>query len=186
MVKTLVYWSQLYEKLKFESFCLDIETAKYNGPISVVGLYQPADGQVEFVSLVRGDTLTLENLKSALQNVKMLITYNGLRHDIPMIKREFPGAIPEGIPVIDLYLFARRLEMNTNLKVLENTMRIDRLEDSSKRRGLAIRRWRRYREHDDHDALAKLLEYNRQDTINLYPLAEELVGLVHERLAQGT
>jgi uncharacterized protein YprB with RNaseH-like and TPR domain len=186
MVETLRYWSQLYEKLKFESFCLDIETSRYNGPISVIGLYRPADGPVECLSLVRGQNLSLESLKTALQDAKMLVTYNGLRHDIPMIRREFPGAIPGQIPVIDLYRFARRLEMNTNLKVLETTMGIDRLEDSSKRRGMAIRRWRRYREHNDQDALAKLLEYNKQDTINLYPLAEQLVAMVKERLSMAS
>ncbi|MBI3192406.1 MAG: hypothetical protein HYZ36_07050 [Pedosphaera parvula] len=47
MVAPLSYWCGLYRQFKSRSLCLDIETAGYGKPITVVGLYQP----LEFGSL---------------------------------------------------------------------------------------------------------------------------------------
>ena len=129
---------------------------------------------------MKGRNLSYENLKKAFAGCKMLVTYNGIIFDVPKIRQEFPGIISEGIPIIDLYRFARKLGMNTNLKVLENTLGIERLEDYQKKRNIAVRLWKRFAQYNDARALSMLLEYNRQDTINLYPIAEELVARVFE------
>jgi uncharacterized protein YprB with RNaseH-like and TPR domain len=177
MTASLLYWCEVYKKLKYEALCLDVETEGFNKPISVVGLYQPKDGLVEHTFFVRGKDLTLENLKQAFKSCKLLITYNGLSLDIPKIKQEFPGAIPENIPVLDLYLFARKLGLDTNLKVLETTLNIDRLFEHTKRRFIAAKLWRKYSLGKNQQALLTLIEYNKQDTINLYPIAEQLVAM---------
>ena len=183
MVLPLHYWRELYERHKPTALCLDIEVSRYNGPISVLGLYQPKDGLIECQQFVKGKDLTRENLVQAFTGCTMLITFNGRKFDVPRIKREFPGVIPN-IPIIDLYLFARRLGMKTNLKVLENTFGIDRLDPRTKRRGIAVRLWKRYITYGDEKALALLLEYNKQDTVNLYPLAEELMELANMKQAE--
>jgi len=131
---------------------------------------------------VRGKNLNYGNLKRAFDGCKMLVTYNGIKHDVPKIKQEFPGVVPEKMPNIDLYRFARMLDLNTNLKVLENTLAIERMEEFSKKRRIAVKLWRRYSRYNDVRALSMLLEYNKQDTVNLYPIAEELVERVYERL----
>lgn len=182
MPESLRYWCGLYQRLKYESFCVDIETDRFNGSISVIGLYMPKEGPIEFHSFVRGHNLLADELKTILQDCRLLITYNGLRFDVPKIRKDFPGVLPEKVPVIDLYLFARRLALNTNLKVLENTFCIERMDERTKRRGIAVKLWRKYERYGDKTALQTLVEYNRQDTINLYPLAEELVALVYKRL----
>lgn len=174
---TLQYWCDLYEQLKFESLCLDIEVTSFGGPIAVVGLYKPKDGVIEVDSYIRGRNLTIDNLKAAFVGCKMLITFNGLKFDVPKIRSEFPGVLPEKIPVLDLYLFIRMLGINTNLKVMENTLRIDRLDDFTKKRHIATRLWRSYESYRNEKDLGLLLEYNRQDTANLYPMAEQLVKL---------
>ncbi|MFH1787321.1 MAG: ribonuclease H-like domain-containing protein [archaeon] len=121
------------------------------------------------------------NLSNALKNCPLLITYNGIKHDIPKINSEFQNIIPKNIPVIDIYRFSRRLGFNTNLKVLENTFNISRLKESSKKRRIATKLWREYLDKDDLQALEELLEYNKQDTINLYFLAEKLSILLKEK-----
>lgn len=106
MVQSLLYWCELYDRLKFESLCLDIETVSFNGPISVVGIYRPRDGVMESDAFVRGRNLSADVLKAAFADCKMFITFNGRQFDVPHIRKLFPGAIPETMPVIDLYLFA--------------------------------------------------------------------------------
>jgi uncharacterized protein YprB with RNaseH-like and TPR domain len=174
MVQPLQYWCELYERHKQTALCLDIEVTRFNGPISIVGLYKPKDGLIECQQFVKGRDLNQRNLTKAFVGCTLLITFNGRKFDVPRIKREFPGAIPH-VPIIDLYLIASRLNLKTNLKVLENTFGIDRLDPRTKRRGIAVRLWKRYITYKDEKALALLLEYNKQDTVNLYPLAEELM-----------
>lgn len=178
MVENLLVWCDLYDRLKSDSLCIDIETTRFNGPISVLGLYRPRDGVIEYEAFVKGQNLSGRNLKTAFANCKLLITFNGLRFDIPHIRKWFPGALPN-LPVIDLYLFARRLGLNASLKVIESTLGIDRLEMQGQQK-IAVRLWQRFERYQDHNALRRLLEYNRQDTINLYPLAEELVALTRK------
>jgi uncharacterized protein len=173
MVLPLNHWCELYAKLKHAALCLDIETTGWNKPISIIGLYRPQDGIPEVIQLIRGENLTRDNLRWALQGCKLFITYNGIKFDLPRIRAEFSGVIPYNIPVLDLYRFAKRCGMKTVLITLENTFRIERMEPFSKRKGIAVKLWKRY-QLGDRESLRRLLEYNRQDTINLYPLAEEL------------
>ena len=173
MILPLSHWCDLYHQFKHAALCLDIETTGWNKPISVIGLYRPKEGIPEVLQLIRGQSLTRENLTWALNGCKLLITYNGIKFDLKRIRQDFPGILPYNIPVLDLYRFSKRCGIKTDLKSLENTFRIDRMEEFSKRKGIAVDLWRRY-QNGDQEALRKLLEYNRQDTINLYPLAEEL------------
>lgn len=173
MVRSLRVWCDLYDRLKYQALCVDIETTCFNGPISVVGTYQPKPGVIEAESFIKGQNLSTQNLKTAFSNCRLLVTFNGLRFDIPHIKKWFPGAIPN-VPVIDLYLFAKKLDLNASLKTLEHTFRIDRFNATDKR-GIAIKLWKRYERYHDPKALDELLRYNQQDTVNLYPLAEQLV-----------
>jgi len=174
------YWCELYKKLKHEALCLDIETTGFNGSITLVGLYNPRDGLMEHTYFIRNKDLNTENLKKAFQNCKLLITYNGASFDVPRIKREFPGSIPEEVLNFDLYLLAKKLKLNTNLKVLETTLGIDRLHEESKKRHIAVNLWKKYAHGKNEKALLALIEYNKQDTINLYPLAEKLIERAYQ------
>jgi uncharacterized protein len=177
MPRPLLYWCKLYAQLINAALCVDIETTHFNGPISVMGVFKPEEGPVESLSFVRGRDLSLENLRQVFAGVRLLITFNGVSFDIPRIRQEFPGVLPDSIPVLDLYRLAWRLGLNTNLKVLENTFGISRLEEEQSQRFNAVRLWKRYAALKDEEALRKLVAYNRQDTINLYPLANYLVGM---------
>ena len=176
MAYSVEYWRNLYQQFKDNALCLDIETTEYNGTISMIGLYKPQDGMIEYSSLIRNENLDRSNLQQAVSGCKLLITYNGHSFDLPKIKAEFPNALPNNIPNLDLYLFAKRLNIGTGLKVLENTFGVWRPNDAEKK-GMAIKLWKRYTHYRDDSALSRLIEYNKQDVINLYPLAEELMRL---------
>jgi uncharacterized protein YprB with RNaseH-like and TPR domain len=175
---------KLYKELKKHALCLDVEYAYFNGPISVIGLYKPAEGEIIYDSFVRGKNLNFENLKMAFSGCKLLITYNGFILDIPRIQNEFPGVLPKDVKVMDLYLMAKDLGLDTNLKVLETTLGIDRLHEFTKKRHIATKLWRKYEKNKNEKALNDLLEYNKQDTINLYPIAEKLVEMVLKKINQ--
>ena len=82
MTLPLSHWAGLYTAYKSDSLCLDIETEGVHGPITIVGLYRPRDGLIECTQLVRGIDLTQESLRNALKNCRLLITFNGIKHDI--------------------------------------------------------------------------------------------------------
>jgi len=169
---SLQYWVALYEELKHKSLCLDIEVTQYGGPIAIIGTYVPKNGEIQYNSFIKNKDLTQNNLKNLFSDCKLLITYNGLAFDIPKINKEFSGAIPQETRILDIYQLVRKLGLGTNLKVLENTLGIERMNGDHK--GKAIRLWRRYSQYRDKAALQELLEYNRQDVINLYPIMEEI------------
>lgn len=177
----LTYWADLFKKYRYDALCLDIETTGMRGEIALVGLYKPKEGEIIHTYFLKDVNLTKENLRQALKNCKLLITYNGLNMDIRLIKKEFPGVIPENVKVLDLYLFARQLGINTNLKALEHTFGIERLNRFTERRGIAVKMWKRYIAKNDQTALKTLIEYNKQDAINLYFIAEELIKILEER-----
>jgi len=151
-----------------------------NKPISVIGLFTPKDGPVEHDVFIRGRNLTWENLAKAFKDCHLIITYNGLAHDIPKIRSEFPSLLPDDFPILDLYRIAKRLGYDTNLKSLEFNFGIKRLYDYTERRHIAVRLWKKYEEKKDEQALNMLIEYNKQDTVNLYLLAEQLMKMVRK------
>lgn len=75
-----------------------------------------------------------------------------------------------------MYLFASTIGIDTNLKVLESTLYIDRINENTKKRNIACSLWFKYERSGSEEELNTLIDYNKQDTINLYPIAEQLVN----------
>jgi uncharacterized protein YprB with RNaseH-like and TPR domain len=172
------HWKELYEKFKHQALCVDVEATYWNGPISIVGVYKPKEGEIEYTAFVMGKNLTTANLKQAFEGCRLLITFNGTNYDVPEIKKQFPGVIPENIPVVDLYLLARRLDLNAGLKTLEQNFKIFRRKSVDSKKKISTKMWRKYEQTGDEKFLNILIEYNREDTINLYPLAEKIMKMV--------
>jgi len=181
MTDSIKTWIAIYEKLKDKALCMDIECCYWNGPISLVGIYKPTEGQIISESFVKGQNLTRTNLKHAFKDCKLLITYNGLKFDVPKLQKDFPGTLPKKIPTFDIYIFSKLLGINTNLKVLETSLGIERHESVEGKRHVSTRLWKRWSEKNDKKALDLLIEYNRQDVINMYPLAEKLIDMAKEK-----
>lgn len=61
---------------------LDIETS-FGGKVTVVGIFIAPDRMVQLV----GDEVNESNLMDALLPAEVIVTYNGSRFDLPVIKK---------------------------------------------------------------------------------------------------
>jgi uncharacterized protein YprB with RNaseH-like and TPR domain len=174
------HW-RLYNAFKKGAVCLDIETNGYmpggGGYVTAVGLYDGFD----YRCLIRGRDLSAENLRNAISGYKYLITFYGSVFDIPFIERAISGVV-FGIPHFDLCFGARRLGLKGGLKRLEAEFGIERPPETKGMDGYdAVRLWERGR-RGSAEALELLIMYNREDTVNLYRMAD----IIYKRLRART
>ncbi|MBS3908490.1 MAG: ribonuclease H-like domain-containing protein [Actinobacteria bacterium] len=141
---------------------LDIETS-FSNELTVVGFYIADNGTL--IQMI-GEEITPETLMARLDGVTTLYTYNGNRFDLPMIRQCLGVNLRKGFESRDLMYDCWKRNLKGGLKVVERTLGIGR---SIFGRGEDDPRilWRRYRLHRSLDALERLLEYNREDTLNL-------------------
>lgn len=170
----MAQWYEVFERLLPHTVCVDIETTGWNGAIAIVGIYRPKDGVIEVDQLIRGRTLSRDALLAAFSGVQLIVTFNGDAFDLKKIEEEFAGVLPLTAARLDLYRIAKSLGYLYHLKLLEYHCNVERPEWMWQKRRIAVRLWRRYAEHGDEAALRALLEYNAQDTANLYLVALEL------------
>lgn len=151
---------------------LDIETS-FLGEITVVGLHAEDRG---FVQLVGGGITELA-LWTALEGVQTICTYNGTRFDLPVIRRRLGLDLRAAFTSHDLMYDCWRRNLYGGLKRVE-----ERLEIPRSTRGVdgieAMRLWHRYETTRDREALMILLEYNREDVLNLEILDRTLQGMI--------
>ena len=103
-----------------------------------------------------------------------------LFRSIPVLKNSFPD-LDFNLPHLDLRFASRKVGFRGGLKQLETDLKIRRADDIEGVDGFeAVRLWKRWDGYSDHDALEKLIEYNRADTINL----EEITRIIYPRLVK--
>lgn len=161
----------------FDGYC-DIETTGLSwldADITVIGIFLVNAGGSRLVQLV-GREVTRDNLIQTLKGVRTIYTYNGSRFDLPFIQ----GSIGINLEAVadhhDLMYDCWRCNLFGGFKAVEQQLGIPRRLQGIT--GLdAVLLWQRYREYGDLDALATLLEYNKEDVVNLKVLKERL-GLV--------
>lgn len=151
---------------------LDIETTGLDigrDAVTVVGLY---DGRKKR-SFVKG--VNLEDLPAALEEIRLLVTFNGSRFDVPFLRRAFPRMRLDQLH-LDLMDPLHRLGFWGGLKRIERRLGIERSDETAGMSGFdAVHLWAEYEAGDD-DALDTLVAYNREDVVNLEPLAEFAYG----------
>ena len=149
---------------------LDIETS-FSGEITVIGIYY-SDGRL--IQLT-GDEVNYDTLLASLNRAETIITYNGSRFDLPVIRNRLGIDLTQYYNCYDLMYDCWKYNLYGGLKSVEEQLGIDR---NSK--GIdgweAMRLWENYRTHNDHQALSTLLQYNRDDVINLVTLEKKLKG----------
>lgn len=154
---------------------LDIETTGLSpeySAVTVVGIFICNGNNTEFVHLV-GEGITVENILDALQGVGVLYTYNSKSFDLPFIHRCVGVNLAELFEHHDLMYDCWRNNLYGGFKSVERQSGIDRkLKEVDGYE--AVRLWWRYVNDYDQYALAKLLEYNREDVVNLKALKERL------------
>ena len=154
---------------------LDIETtglSRYHDQITVIGIGRcPADG-MDVVHLY-DSTLTAIHLNESLAAVSSLYTYNGRRFDLPFINEKLGVDLENRLDHHDLMFDCWNANLMGGLKAVERILNIPReLVDID---GLeAIDLWYRYKNHGDGHALRTLLDYNKEDVVNLSRLKDKL------------
>jgi len=153
----------------FRNSCLylDIETDGGNSVdgITTIGAY---DGQ-HFVALIKGQDL--ESFRDLITNYSMLVTFNGLQFDIPVLQRRFRDILFDHIH-LDVMIPLKRLGYRGGLKNIEKQIGIRRAPETDGLTGRdAIWLWRRYL-RGDSSALEILIAYNREDCVNMEALAK--------------
>jgi len=150
---------------------LDIETCA-GGQVTVVGIYREDRG---FTQLVGGE-ITDVRLWDALDGVEVVCTFNGDRFDLPILERQVRVDLRAQMRSLDLLRECRTHKIKGGLKRLEQRFGIARAT-----RGMngwdAVRLWARYEQEGDRDALQLLLDYNREDVMNLIALERIVVGV---------
>jgi uncharacterized protein len=165
---------------------LDIETTGlYPGhsQITVVGIYLHGGDQGRLIQLV-GSDITADSLCDKLAGITTINTYNGSRFDLPFIQACHHIDLTSRFRHCDLMYHCWRNNLYGGLKSVERQLGINR--KLTEVNGFeAVRLWWRYVNDYDKQALAKLLEYNREDVVNLSVLKHMLLP-DHERTNEYT
>jgi uncharacterized protein len=161
---------------------LDIETTGLTPDqcqITVIGIYLTGDGSDKVIQLV-GDDINADSLMAELEGVDLLHTYNGSRFDLPFIDARHRVDLSREFRHIDLMFHCWDRNLTGGLKSVERQLGINRRLTGVN--GLeAIRLWWAYVNENDEQALRTLLEYNREDVVNLKTLKEKLKTIKPER-----
>ena len=171
------HW-RLFRNFRPRTAYLDIETTGTFWPgllVTVVGLYDGASMR----QFVQG--YNLREFPRVLEELDVLVTFNGTQFDLPVLKTYFPGLrLP---PVhVDLRFLLARLGFKGGLKKIEPCFGIRRPKEVKGMDGyMAVILWERY-QRGDRTALDLLLKYNREDVVNLELLMERAFELSREHL----
>ncbi len=155
---------------------LDIETTgltTYDCEITVIGIHICRGGETEFVQMV-GRDITAEGILEALRGVDVIYSYNGSRFDLPFIYSRLGINLAELFAHHDLMYDCWRNNLYGGLKAVEMQLGIKRI--LAEMNGyMAVRLWWKYVDSFDLDALNTLLEYNKEDVVNLKTLKDMLL-----------
>ncbi|QLG62384.1 ribonuclease H-like domain-containing protein [Halorarum salinum] len=165
---------RLYENFRESACFFDIETT---------GLSQDRDrvttvtfhGAGGTTTLVRGRDLTREAVRDRLDDADLLVSFNGKRFDAPFLEASFD--LDVDTPHLDLMYPCRALELTGGLKPVERELGVAREGPDVTGRD-AVRLWYEY-EDGDESALETLVSYNRDDTVNLRTIADEVTSRLH-------
>ncbi len=155
---------------------LDTETTGlspwYSG-ITVVGIYLCNGDDANFIQLV-GEDITAASVLEALVGVDIIYTYNGSRFDLPFIYTLLGINLAKIFTHRDLMYDCWKNNLYGGFKAVERQLGIERR--LTEVNGCeAVKLWWRYVNYFDLDALTTLLEYNKEDVLNLKILKEMLL-----------
>ena len=155
---------------------LDIETTGLSPTdcmVTVVGMYICNGEDAKVIQLV-GKNITINSLLEALEGVNIIHTYNGSRFDLPFINGCLGIDLNRIFPHRDLMYDCWKNNLYGGLKAVERQLGIERrLKDMNGWE--AVKLWWKYVDSFDLEALNKLLEYNKEDVVNLRVLKTKLL-----------
>ncbi len=173
------HW-RLFRHFRPRTAYLDIETSGAWWPemaVTVVGLY---DGRT-MRQFVLGQNL--QDFPEALADFEVLVTFNGSQFDVPVLQAYFPDLYLPPLH-LDLRFILARLGFKGGLKKIEPRFGIHRAPEVADMNGYdAVLLWERF-QRGDLTARELLLQYNKEDVLNLETLMAQAFELGRRRLLQ--
>lgn len=154
---------------------LDIETtglSPFHDDITVVGISFGGVRDKDIIQLV-GKDVSAANLVNVLKSATTICTYNGEQFDLRFIRQKLSVDLMADFEHHDLMQDCWANGLYGGMKAVERTLGIRRsLTDVD---GLqAVRLWWAYVRRHDQNALQTLLDYNKEDVLNLKHLERKL------------
>lgn len=182
-----------YSHFREHACFLDIETTGLSAQYAHVTAVC-VHGSRGTKSYIADDNMHL--LADDLEEYKYVVTFNGARFDLPFLSRSMGLVFPQ--IHLDLLYPLKSLGLRGGLKNVEKQLGMSRDTDGVTGYD-AVRLWHAYkndrsvevagRRVKGKDALDLLVEYNREDTVNLEKLADyavkELSDIMHASLRQA-
>ena len=154
---------------------LDIETTGLSrdyADLTVVGV-ATMKGTSLAVAQLYGNQISAAGICRLLEGVDELYTYNGSRFDLPFIRRKLNLDLKQQVAHTDLMYNCWKQDLKGGLKKVEAKLGIRRRHPEVNGY-MAVRLWWDYVNNNNAAALRVLLEYNREDIVNLHTLREKL------------
>lgn len=140
---------------------LDIETTR-SGGVSMVGMWSEERGLVQLY----GHDLTTEALENAVPTDYRVVTFNGLRFDLPIIARLYDLDLRLRNRCLDLMDACHAKGIKGGQKAIEERLGIRR-ETEGMRGYHAPQLWDDWWEAGNRDSLDVLLKYNEEDVMGM-------------------
>jgi len=160
--------------MKYRAY-LDIETTGFSShdcDLTVIGIALEVGRKCQVVQLIEKD-LSKTRLLKTLKDVDELYSYNGNRFDLPFIEVKLGINLKKCFEHTDLMYDCWRQNLKGGLKVVEQLLGINRkLKDVDGY--MAVLLWHDYRTNGNKQSLRMLLDYNKEDVVNLRLLRRKL------------
>ena len=154
---------------------LDIETtglSRRSCDLTVVGV-ATFRGTQQKVSQLVGAQIRADSVLGLLNGVDEVYTYNGSRFDLPFIRAKLDVDLKTCVRHTDLMYHCWRHDLKGGLKVVEARLGIQR-RLTEVDGFMAVRLWWEYVNSSNTRALRTLLDYNKEDVVNLHVLRDKL------------
>ena len=160
--------------MKYRAY-LDFETtglSRYYSDLTVIGIALENGSNCRVIQLLENDIHYAKLLK-VLKGVDEIYRYNGSRFDLPFIKANLGLDLNEYCKHTDLMYGCWKQNLKGGLKGVEKLLSIKRrLTDVDGY--MAVQLWWDYVNNLNEQSLQTLLEYNREDVVNLRMLRRKL------------
>ncbi len=158
----------MYADFRHNAAFLDIETTGLSPDYSIITLVGILDRE-GYHSFVYDQNLS--DLREALEQYDLIVTFNGASFDLPFIESHF-GSLFRHTAHIDLRHVLNRIGQKGGLKAIERRLGVGRPSELTALDGFdAVRMWRMW-ELGSQGALDTLIRYNAEDVLSLPRLAE--------------
>lgn len=144
---------------------LDVETDGLGPAAQVTTVVACRPGRIR--AYIRG--MDLERLPQDLRSAPLLVTYNGRRFDLPVLRRQ--RLLPPQILHLDLCTVLHAWGYYGGLKAVVRRLELAPTAGGAATGADAPTLWNRFAAQADGAALAELLRYNARDAAVLLPLA---------------